>query len=253
MVIHVSILNAEEKMQQHPQNHWLILCEWWYEKKSCGHAVNNRDLRLLLEYTGDAESTYQQQPFGERLGQSKTFVSLTNGLMFQGRYLPAEGLHQSSWCPNIPLSATELLAKIGNDTNLELARFSNICESIIAGFPMLHNTQTHHRLSSSFPWPKVKCIKPAPLKYHPMAPVWQNEGTNEGTVAILDNYEEKQCGMDPDNPAWSEKLVLWHGDVKTVLRIRSVQAIRSISGKRPYDSKAWIMPVLGLWHLRYNS
>lgn len=86
-----------------------------------------------------------------------------------------------------------------------------------------------------------------------MAPVWQNEGTNEGTLAVMDNYQEVQYGLDPEEAAWGKKLVLWHGDVKTVLRIRSVQAMRSMTGLRPYDRKEWIMPVLGLWHLRFNT
>ncbi|KAL2040563.1 hypothetical protein N7G274_006542 [Stereocaulon virgatum] len=66
-----------------------------------------------------------------------------------------------------------------------------------------------------------------------MAPVWQNEGTNEGTAAIITKYEEIQGGQNPEDPMWSERLVLWHGDVKTILRFRSVQAMRSISGERP--------------------
>ena len=85
-----------------------------------------------------------------------------------------------------------------------------------------------------------------------MAPVWQNEGTNVGTVAILDNYEEVQCGHSPESQRWSSDLTLWHGDVKTILRLRSVQDMRMLTAERPYDQKVWVMPVLGLWHLRYN-
>ena len=85
-----------------------------------------------------------------------------------------------------------------------------------------------------------------------MAPVWKNEGTNDGTVAIIDNYEQVQCGMNIEDGGYSKRLTLWHGDVKTILRIRSVQAMRMITAQKPYDQGVWIMPLLGLWHLRFN-
>ncbi len=69
---------------------------------------------------------------------------------------------------------------------------------------------------------------------------------------MKDNYEELQCGQDPEDSRWSSLLTLWHGDVKTILRLRSVQAMRLQTSKRPYDSKAHVMPVMGLWHLKYN-
>ena len=81
-------------------------------------------------------------------------------------------------------------------------------------------------MDDTFALPTVERIRPHAVKYHPMAPVWQNEGTNEGTIAIIDNYEEIQCQMDPDGEGWGTKLVLWHGDVKTIRRLLSVQALR---------------------------
>ena len=71
-------------------------------------------------------------------------------------------------------------------------------------------------------------------------------------MAILDNYMEAQCHLDPDDDCWATSLILWHGDVKTILRLRSVMMSRASTSERAYDKKAWIMPVLGLWHLRYN-
>ena len=60
---------------------------------------------------------FSEQPSGERLGQRKTFVSLTNGIIFQGLSLPKDGLQQSSWHPERPLSAAAILHNIANDPN----------------------------------------------------------------------------------------------------------------------------------------
>ena len=107
-------------------------------------------------------------------------------------------------------------------------------------------------MDESFAWPKVHRISIPPTRYHPMAPVWQNEGTNEGTVAIMDNYENIQCNQKVDDRRWEYLLILWHGDLKTILRIRTIQEIRMQTAERPYDKRQWVMPVLGLWHLKYN-
>lgn len=69
---------------------------------------------------------FTENPSGERLGQRKTFVSLTNGVVFQGRYLPSEGLHQNSWRPDIPLSATLIIKNIYKDNSLDQVNLTSI-------------------------------------------------------------------------------------------------------------------------------
>lgn len=103
-----------------------------------------------------------------------------------------------------------------------------------------------------FPWPTKEHLRIAPVKYHPMAPVFENEGTNDGTLAICGNYIEDQCQLKTDDERWSTLLTQWHGDVKTILRLRSVQALRKKTSRQAYDTLEWIHPTLGLWHLRYN-
>ena len=95
-------------------------------------------------------------------------------------------------------------------------------------------------------------VKIGPTRYHPFAPVFQNEGTNEGNVAIQSNYEEKQCGLDPSDIRWSYLLKPTFGDLKTVQRILSVQDMRRYTAETPYDKKNWMVAGLGLWHLRLN-
>ena len=122
----------------------------------------------------------------------------------------------------------------------------------MAGLRGLRVADFTNRMDEHFAWPKVKPIVINTTDYRPMAPVWQNEGTNDGTIAIVDNYEEAQCRQNPEDELWKSRLTLWHGDVKTIIRLRSMQAMRMETAERAYDTKQWIMPVLGLWHLRFN-
>ncbi|KAL2047610.1 hypothetical protein N7G274_000652 [Stereocaulon virgatum] len=62
---------------------------------------------------------FTEQPSGERLGHSKTFVSLTNGIIFKGARLPPDGLKQSSWHATILLLATGLLQKISKESKIK--------------------------------------------------------------------------------------------------------------------------------------
>ena len=100
--------------------------------------------------------------------------------------------------------------------------------------------------------PTIEEIEIGPTRYHPYAPVFQNEGTNEGNVEIQKNYEEVQCRLEPEDPRWSSILVIYFGDLKTVQRILSVQEMRILTALSAYDRKQWMIPGLGLWHLRLN-
>ena len=104
-----------------------------------------------------------------------------------------------------------------------------------------------------FPWPELDRLTDVAVNYRPLAPVWANEGTTEGTIQVMEDYLEKQFCEDPDDEhTWNDRLLLWHGDVKTIQRLLSVQAMRADTSERAYDRKAWVFPVMGLWHLKYN-
>ena len=49
---------------------------------------------------------------GERIGQKKTFVSLTNGIISKGHHLPSAGLKQSMWHPERPLLTSKIIGNI---------------------------------------------------------------------------------------------------------------------------------------------
>lgn len=99
--------------------------------------------------------------------------------------------------------------------------------------------------------PSVQKVHYSKTCSYPIAPIIQNEGTTEGNLLIHENIEETQLGNDTDNSMWDKVLKPYYGDLRTVERILAIQNIRS-AAKRPFDSRRWIIPGLGLWHLRYN-
>ncbi len=69
---------------------------------------------------------FPDKPSGERLGDRKTFVSLTNGIIFKGHYMHQGDLKQSSWHPERLLSASQLLEKLARNSSPSKASGSHI-------------------------------------------------------------------------------------------------------------------------------
>ena len=99
--------------------------------------------------------------------------------------------------------------------------------------------------------PEIRRIAYSKTKSHPLAPVPQDESTTEGNILIHEDIEERQLKKDPNDPMWNHILLPYYGDLKTILRILAVQSCRR-DAERPYDSRKWMIPGLGLWHLRLN-
>ena len=55
---------------------------------------------------------FSEQPSGERVGERKTFVSITNGIIINCPHLPMNGLKQRSWHPEKPLDSARILSGI---------------------------------------------------------------------------------------------------------------------------------------------
>jgi len=52
---------------------------------------------------------------GDRLGDKRSFRSITTALIFSGQGIPEEGLRQSMWRPNTPLRTTDVIKKLSRD------------------------------------------------------------------------------------------------------------------------------------------
>ena len=103
--------------------------------------------------------------------------------------------------------------------------------------------------------PELQVIQIQPTRFHPFAPVLENESSDSGNIAIQEDYELRQCGLDPDDNEkhkWDTILRPYYGDLKTVLRMISCQDMRRMTAANAYDKKEWLIPGLGLWHLRFH-
>ena len=59
---------------------------------------------------------------GERIGDRKTFISLTNSIIFEGYRMPHNGLKQHIWHPERPLQAVQIVRNIVADTYFKAVR-----------------------------------------------------------------------------------------------------------------------------------
>lgn len=96
----------------------------------------------------------------------------------------------------------------------------------------------------------INRLRPHKTQFFPLAPVFSDESTIEGNLNIHKTAEQA-LGRDQDSTEWDTKLKPYFGDLKTVLRILVCQSIRN-TAERPFDSRRWIIPGLGLWHLHLN-
>ena len=99
--------------------------------------------------------------------------------------------------------------------------------------------------------PTVKRLRPIKTQSFPLAPIFSDESSIEGNLNIHEAAEERAFGQDLADAKWGEQLKPYFGDLKTVARILACQNLRS-TAERPFDSRKWIVPGLGLWHLRLN-
>lgn len=78
----------------------------------------------------------------------------------------------------------------------------------------------------------------------------KDESTNTNNLYILDDIYQQQFALDRDTCPQNIRLI--YGDLKTVKRILAVKTIRRSTAQHPYDQYDWLIPGLGLWHLRLN-
>ena len=85
-----------------------------------------------------------------------------------------------------------------------------------------------------------------------MKPVMKDESTTSNNIQIIEDIYMRQCGLQVENPTYSEALRLIYGDYKTWARIRSAKEFRHEVSENPFDSLDWLLPGLALWHQRFD-
>jgi hypothetical protein len=123
---------------------------------------------------------------------------------------------------------------------------------IFSALKSAYPEKTRHICGDATPsLPVLNRISSQPTPHQPLAPIMVNESTNAGNIEILREIFEKQYRLRPENHCFRENLFLVYGDQKTVARLRSIKRLRQNS-RRAYDRLDWLLPVFGLWHLKFN-
>lgn len=119
-------------------------------------------------------------------------------------------------------------------------------------FTMVHNNLDDWDSRFIFPMPEVEPIRMKRTLPTPLSPVMLDESSTANNILILENFFRDQFRMTEANEQFTNNLRLIYGDLKTVKRMHSVKHIREATATQSFDTFKWVMPGLGLWHLRYN-
>ena len=80
----------------------------------------------------------------------------------------------------------------------------------------------------------------------------KDESTTSNNIQIIEDIYGRQFKMKDDDPAFETILRLVGGDLKTWSRIQSAKRLRGSISEHPFDRFGWLLPSIGLWHLRLN-
>ena len=80
----------------------------------------------------------------------------------------------------------------------------------------------------------------------------KDESTTSNNIQIVKDIYVRQFNMEETKPEFETTLRLVGGDLKTWSRIQSAKQLRSDISEQAFDRFDWLLPSLGLWHLRLN-
>ena len=106
------------------------------------------------------------------------------------------------------------------------------------------------------PLPKLPVLQRIPTqqtKSYPLRAIFKSESTTENTQLILDDLFLHQLGLKADAKEFQEHGRIVVGDLKTLNLILSLKKQREDTAESSaYDTYRWVVPNLGLFHLRMN-
>jgi len=109
---------------------------------------------------------------------------------------------------------------------------------------------------SGEPFPTILPQNPVPpqrTKSYPLKAIFKSESNIENTQFILDDLYQKQLGLKRESTEFEEDARIVVGDLKTLNLVLAVKKQREETAEEiPYDSYRWVIPNLGLFHLRMN-
>ena len=100
--------------------------------------------------------------------------------------------------------------------------------------------------------PVIHLLKKHKTRVFPLEPIMKNESTTSNNIQIIENIFAQQFGMQSNDPIFTHGMRLVSGDLKTWSRIRSAKDLRAGTARDSFDGFSWVLPTIGLWHLRFN-
>lgn len=195
---------------------------------------------------------YRENVHGERIGDLVKFKSITMALWVEhGWRIPPEGLKQWMWDPIRELPKPKAISfKAFGSSGVAIRSQCSKHHWFIAfcaGFPV-------HSFDYSSAMPIINCIDcktERKTAAYAFAPSMHSKASTAGNIAVFEDLNIFQMGLDKTNSRWADHLMIWWGDLKTEVQMLSMQG-HGIGMNRPYERYQHIMPGLALWHLRFN-
>ncbi|MCJ1461627.1 hypothetical protein MMC07_000224 [Pseudocyphellaria aurata] len=165
------------------------------------------------------------------------------------------GLKQSMWCPTRGLTKGRQLApsvygsrKAGLRKQCVWSHRSHAFKSVFSDEELDFGT-----LSSMSIVDRIDCSKPefGATEARAFAPSMFSESSTARNIAVFDDLNVIQMGIEKSDPRWNDWHTIWWGDLKTEIQMRSMQNVGS-KARRPYERYQYIFLGLALWHLRFN-
>ena len=100
--------------------------------------------------------------------------------------------------------------------------------------------------------PEIDVLSNHRTDWQSIRPIMKDESSVANNIDIIEDMFRKQFRIDDTHGDYKTGIRLLSGDLKTWALIQSARALRMQASSKRADSLEWIVPILGLWHVRFN-
>lgn len=166
--------------------------------------------------------------------------------------MPAGGLKQTMFRPYVTLTEDDVLLAEGlkDDKTLhDLQRYwifeaIRYCHRDAVDFLFAENPSCRPT------FPTIERLEPQTTTHRSLGPILENEGTLDGTLAVLNEVLFKHLNLK-EGSDFNDLLYLIYGDQKTVSLVLGIKHERREAGE-PHAQYSSVIPIPGLFHWRMN-
>ena len=196
---------------------------------------------------------YRENVAGERIGDIVKFRSVTMALWIKnGWRIPSTGLKQWMWdAKREYLDPWKLGMSVfgpeASETRTKCNRFHRF-KAFQAAFP------AEDLLLPSASMPninKIDCRTKGSTEAYAFAPSMFSKSSTAGNIAVFEDLNVNQMGIEKIDAQWNDWLTIWWGDLKTEIQMLGLQ-VNGTGAHQAYNRYQHIFPGLALWHLRFN-